>query len=268
MTSVTAVARNDKKSQSSQCQLLIIITETTLLTYTPSGLIEADADGEKIVDLYSRDVSPFAARVRVSIRAKELPIRIVNDPDVTSAEFGKRNPLRRVPVLVLDDGSAIPESETIVEYLEDIYPQAALRPADPLDRARVRLISRVAELYVFPAAVPIFGALAPSNGDTSLRDDLFGKLDIALQSLASFLDDSNKSWHSFGDRLTTADGALAPFLFYVNFLGRACGRTPLAAYNKLERFWEGAQSDPILSTVIEEIAHALSAARQRSTAKV
>jgi glutathione S-transferase len=219
------------------------------------------------VDLYSRDVSPFAARVRVSIRAKQLPIRILNNPEVASAEFGKINPLRRVPVLVLDDGRALPESETIIEYLEDIYTNVALRPPDPVDRARARLISRVAELYVFPAAVPIFSALAPSNGDTGPRDNLFGKLDLALQTLESFLDDSNKGWHCFGDSLTTADGALAPFLFYVTFLGRACGRAPLTAHHKLERFWEGAQSDPLLSAVINEISDALSAARRSSTAK-
>jgi glutathione S-transferase len=172
-------------------------------------------------------MSAFAARVRVSIRAKELPIRILNDPDVGSERFGELNPLRRVPVLVLDDGSAIPESETIVEYLEDIYPHTPLRPADPLARARVRLISRVAELYVFPAALPIFGVLAASNVDQ--RDNLFEKLDSALRSLVSLLGHANESWHAFGDALTTADGALAPFLFYIDFVGSRtrCSRRSL-----------------------------------------
>ena len=60
------------------------------------------------MDLYSRDRSPFAARVRVSILAKGLPVRIITDPDVGTPEFGQHNPLRRVPVLVLDDGAALP----------------------------------------------------------------------------------------------------------------------------------------------------------------
>src|SRR5262245_66030756 len=97
------------------------------------------------MELHSREISPFAARVRVSILAKELPVLIVDNPDVASDAFGKLNPLRRVPVLVLDDGKAIPESETIVEYLEDAYPGRPLRPTDSGDRARVRLIARVAE---------------------------------------------------------------------------------------------------------------------------
>ena len=66
------------------------------------------------MDLYSRAVSPYAARVRVSIAAKGLNVRIIDRPDVGSAEFGALNPMRRVPVLVLDNGRSLPESEAIV----------------------------------------------------------------------------------------------------------------------------------------------------------
>ena len=126
----------------------------------------------------------------------------------------------------------------------------------------MRLISRVAELYVFPAAVPIFGARAA--GDIGQITSLFDKLDNALGSLSAFLGDGNESWHAFGDRLTTADGALAPFLFYACFLGNACNRAVLARHRKLEKFWEGAQSDPVLATVIKQMAQAMGGARSRS----
>ncbi len=42
------------------------------------------------MDLYSRDFSPFAARVRVSILAKGLPIRIIGKPVVGSVRCGAR----------------------------------------------------------------------------------------------------------------------------------------------------------------------------------
>ncbi|HKO92863.1 MAG TPA: glutathione S-transferase family protein [Polyangiaceae bacterium] len=211
------------------------------------------------MELHSREISPFAARVRVSILAKELPVRIIDNPNVASDDFGKLNPLRRVPVLILDDGSVIPESDTIVEYLEDAYPSRPLRPADPGERAQVRLIARVAELYVFPAAVPIFSVLAAP--DPARRDQLFAALDNALGIASSFLRERSGSWHAWGDRLTTADGALAPFLFYVQFLGQACGRAPLARYPRLQQFWEGAQQEPVLAKVTAQIAQALHARR-------
>jgi maleylpyruvate isomerase len=210
-------------------------------------------------------MSAYAARVRVCIRAKNLPIRIINNSDVTSVPFGNLNPLRRVPVLVLDDGSSIPESETIVEYLEEVYPHTPLRPIDPVARARVRLIARVAEQYVFPAALPIFGALAAP--DAPQTEALFDKLDGALRNLESFLNQDSQSWHTFGANFSTADAALAPFLFYIEFLGTACGRTPLASHHKLTRFWQRAQTDPILSPVLDEISTAWSAARSRPGAK-
>ena len=211
------------------------------------------------MELQSRQISPFAARVRVSLLAKELPVHVIDNPDVTSDAFGKLSPLRRVPVLVLDDGTTLPESDTIVEYLEDAYPNRPLRPTDAIGRARVRLIARVAELYVFPAALPIFGALG--SGDPMRLDELFGSLDDALRTAASFLQERSPSWHAWGSQLTTADGALAPFLFYVQFLGQACGRAPLARHPRLQQFWEGAQQEPVLAKVTFEIAQALQARR-------
>jgi glutathione S-transferase len=214
---------------------------------------------ELSVELYSREISPFAARVRVSVLAKNLPIRIIHDPDVSSDAFGRLNPLRRVPVLVLDDGTAIPESEAIVEYLEDAYPNAPLRPAELHARTRSRLVSRISELYVFPAVVPLFAALA--TGDQPQIDKLFGQLEQALRNLSSFMRAEDASWHACGDRLSTADGALAPFLFYVQVVGQACGRAPLGNHTRLQRFWDGAQQEPVLSAVIAQLAHAFHARR-------
>jgi glutathione S-transferase len=216
------------------------------------------------MELYSREISPYASRVRVSVLAKDLPVRIVDQPDVASEAYGKLNPLRRVPVLVLDDGTAIVESDTIVEYLEDAYPRVPLRPTDPTDRARVRLIARVAEQYVFPAAVPLFTALA--TRDAERIEALFATVDQALGNLSSFLPERQTSWHAWGNQLTTADGALAPFLFYVHYLGQACGRSPFAKHPRLERFWEGSQQDPVLSTVTGQIASAFRARRSAATA--
>jgi len=211
------------------------------------------------VELYSRAISPFAARVRVSILAKGLPIRIIDDPDVGSEAFAKLNPLRRVPVLILDDGTAIPESDAIVEYLEDAYPELPLRPAELRERARCRVVSRVAEQYVFAPVVAIFTAL--SKGDPQQVDKLFGELDQALLSLGSLLQAESASWYTSGERLSTADGALAPFLFYVQYLGQACGRSPLVEHARLRKFWDAAQGQPVLAAVIEQLAQAFRARR-------
>src|SRR5690242_1734747 len=100
--------------------------------------------------LYSLPLSPYSARVRGAIYAKQLDIEIVMPPDGwrQSEEYRQLNPARRVPVLLLNDGTALPESRVIVEYLEDAFPAIPLRPKTAKDLAHVRLIAEVAELYV------------------------------------------------------------------------------------------------------------------------
>ena len=44
-----------------------------------------------------------------------------------SADFAQINPLQRIPVLVLDDGTAIAESIAICRYFEELHPEPALR---------------------------------------------------------------------------------------------------------------------------------------------
>ena len=52
--------------------------------------------------------------------------------------FLKLNPAGEVPVLVDDDGAALPGARVIAEYLEEVYPEPSLLGRRPLDRAEVR----------------------------------------------------------------------------------------------------------------------------------
>ncbi len=112
--------------------------------------------------LYSMDLSPFAARVRVAIYAKSLPVEIVPPPEggTQSESYLALNPMGRVPVLAVGDGFTLPESDTIVEFLADAFPESGLRPATPEGKAQARLISRVAELYVMAPMQGLFGVQA------------------------------------------------------------------------------------------------------------
>ena len=86
--------------------------------------------------LYSAELSPFAARPRVAIYAKTLPVEILAHPaDLKSPEYLAINPMGKLPALVLDDGTVIPESDTIVEYLADAFrPRTCVPPRPPTSR--------------------------------------------------------------------------------------------------------------------------------------
>jgi len=61
------------------------------------------------------------------------------DLDDRPAWIYEKNPLGRVPVYEEEGGLVLPESLVIMEYLEERYPEPALLPPDPADRALVRL---------------------------------------------------------------------------------------------------------------------------------
>ena len=89
--------------------------------------------------LYDAARCPYCARVRIALAEKgldyeQVEIDLSNRPDW----IYELNATGRVPVL--DDGFVLPESEVIMAYLDDRYPETPLLPADPAERARARLL--------------------------------------------------------------------------------------------------------------------------------
>jgi glutathione S-transferase len=84
---------------------------------------------------------PYCARVRIALAEKGIEHEtVVVDLDDRPAWLRDLNAANRVPVL--DDGLVLPESDVIMEYLEDRYPDPPLLPDDPADRALARLLVR------------------------------------------------------------------------------------------------------------------------------
>jgi glutathione S-transferase len=97
-------------------------------------------------------VGPNPKRVRVYLAEKGIALPVVHVDifagENRTPEFLARNPLGRLPVLELDDGTHLPESLAIIEYLEEIHPAPPMIGRTPAERARVRALERVAEMGV------------------------------------------------------------------------------------------------------------------------
>ena len=104
------------------------------------------------MQLYDHSLSPNCRKVRVYCAEKgiQLALRPVDllGGEQRGPEFLQRNPFGAIPILELDDGTVIPESLTIIEYLEELHPAPPLLGHDPLSRALVRAWERRAELGV------------------------------------------------------------------------------------------------------------------------
>ena len=60
-------------------------------------------------------------------------------------EFLQAGPHRRVPLLVLDDGTQIGEAMAICRYFETLHPEPSLMGADALERATIEMWERTAD---------------------------------------------------------------------------------------------------------------------------
>jgi len=102
--------------------------------------------------LYTFVVAPNPVKLRVYLAEKGIEVEqvLVNlrEGEQRSPAHRARNPLARLPVLELDDGSLLTESLAIIEYFEELHPEPSLIGRTPLERARVREIERVADLDV------------------------------------------------------------------------------------------------------------------------
>ncbi len=169
--------------------------------------------------LYSWDISPYSARVRMQIYAKGLTdIAIEQPPTYGTLKFYQDHPIGRIPLLEID-GEAIPESAVIAEYLEEIHPEPSLLGATPRENAHIRTLARIGDIYLMNNAFMLavqtraLAAQTPvTTGNESIVALLSGQLAQQHQALDRMI---GRDGFACLGRLTLADCALVPALFYV-----------------------------------------------------
>ena len=162
--------------------------------------------------LYSWDVSPFAARVRMQIYAKGLTnIATEQTPFFLTQKVYEDRTLSRIPSLEID-GDAIPESAVIAEYLEEMYPEPSLLGSTPRENAHIRTLARIGDVYLINTAFML--ASVPTDIE-SIVALLSGQLASSIRTLDRMI--GRDGFACFG-RITLADCALVPALAYVQHM--------------------------------------------------
>jgi len=116
--------------------------------------------------LYDGGRAPNPRRVRVFLAEKgiQVPTEQVDLGTMQhrSDAYTAINPLRRVPALVLDDGTVITESIAICRYFEATNPEPPLFGQGALGQALVEMWNRRAELHLLFPVASVFRHLHPA----------------------------------------------------------------------------------------------------------
>jgi|HubBroStandDraft_4_1064222.scaffolds.fasta_scaffold418313_2 glutathione S-transferase len=141
------------------------------------------------------------------------------DPAQRAEYVAKVNRLGKVPTLVLDDGSIIPESTTIIEYLEDHHGDSGTRliPADRDLARQTRFNDRNFDLYLNNNMSTIFFDGRKPEAERSPRAVAAARaqLDIVYGIYDEHF--AKRTW-AIGDAFTMADCAAAPCLAYLKMV--------------------------------------------------
>jgi maleylacetoacetate isomerase len=108
------------------------------------------------VKLYGYFRSSAAYRVRIALNLKKLShehqsVHLTRNGGVQFTEdFRAINPQKRVPALALSTGEVLLQSLAIIEYLDEVYPEPPLLPADAVARAQVRAVAQIIACDIHP----------------------------------------------------------------------------------------------------------------------
>jgi len=169
--------------------------------------------------LFDNPMSPYARKVRIALCEKEASFEVRSIERKAEREDLQRvNPRVEVPTLLVGD-EAVADSTVVCELLEDLFPEPALLPRDPLARAAARAVERFCDeqldtLQFFASLEGRVGPLPGLGAPLVRRLDApraacFGALEAALRSRS----------HLVGDALTIADVAAVAQLLAIRFLG-------------------------------------------------
>lgn len=187
--------------------------------------------------LYTYWRSTTSYRVRIALNLKgidftSVPVNLVAG-EQKAEDYVRINPGLGVPTLVTEDGTVLTQSMAILDWLEEVYPEPALLPVDPVERAHVRAAAMVIAADVHPVNnLRVVGELKKMGHTQEEAIDWMNlwmtKGFTAFQSLIR-----SDAPFCFGDSPSLADLCLVPQLYNARRWGTDL--TPFARLIEIEQ---------------------------------
>lgn len=196
--------------------------------------------------LYLTRTAPNPRKALILLASKGIDVDDMDDLDVVdidfatneqmSEEFTKINPMQTVPVLTLDDGTVLNDSQAVCEYLDRVYGERSVMGNDVVQRAQVCSMRRIAEFEVLYNFMLAFQHSHPSKAQRVEQVPEFVAPSIAraIKALPYFENALNGHEYLVGDQLSFADIVLYLGLDF----GKALKVNPNEQGENLARFYQ------------------------------
>jgi glutathione S-transferase len=197
--------------------------------------------------LYYNPLSSYSQKAMIAFYEKGVAF----DPIVVNlmtpegiAEYASVYPLKKIPMLKVNDDRMVPESSTIIEYLQDEHPQGTqLIPQGVAEARQVRMMDRMCDLYLNdPVVSLLFNRLGFRQLNEADIAKSSGYISHTLEQLDKRL--GTQDWLC-GD-FSMADCAAIPALYYAQMVA------PLSDYPNVVRYFERARQRPSYARVMAE----------------
>ena len=197
--------------------------------------------------LYDGGKAPNPRRVRIYLAEKGLSAPLV-PVDMGAMEHrgdavASRNPLRRLPVLELDDGTVITESIAICRYFEELHPEPPLFGVGAVGKAQVEMWQRRLELNFLVTIANAFRHIHPAMKEWEVPQmPEWGEINKpkAVEFMALFDKELASREFAAGDAYSVAD---ITGLVAMDFLKPARIAVP-EEFSNLRRWYEALKARP------------------------
>ena len=193
------------------------------------------------MQLISATPSPYARKVRIALAEKGIPFELLTEiPWNEDTTVPQHNPLEKLPVLLLDDGSTVYESSYILEFLERRYPDPPLLPADDDGILAAKRLDVLANGICDAVVLVFFERLRPeAHRSLPWMDRQLRKVFGGVAEIARLIGDRR---YAVGDRFGLGDIAAASALGYLEVRFTEFGWR--RQYPALSRYMDGLMQRP------------------------
>ena len=166
-----------------------------------------------MLQLISATPSPYARKVRIALAEKGIAFELLTEvPWNNTTSTPKFNPLEKLPVLILEDGSSVYESSYILQYLELKYPTPPMLPADVDGILAARKLEVLCDGVCDALVLTFFERMRGEGASPEWTARQRRKIDGGVKEMARLV---GKGDWAVGDRFSLGDIAAGTLVGYM-----------------------------------------------------